>query len=103
MRSDSPVVLGRRLRLDLSRVTAADFEQRRLAYHQALQEEYFDSFQVTGTDSYTLRSGDTLWYLAEREFRVPVWLLRQYNPDVDFAKLPAGAKLVVPRVEPRRT
>ena len=102
MRVGSPVVLGRKVRLDLSRVSPETFEQRRLAYHQTIQEEYFDSFTVTGTDSYTLRRGDTLWYLAERQFRVPVWLLRQYNPDVDFARLPAGARLVVPRVEPRR-
>jgi membrane-bound lytic murein transglycosylase D len=82
-------------------VNPATFEQRRLAYHQALQEEFFEAYNVVDTESYTLKSGDTLWFLAERKFRVPVWLLRQYNPDIDFARLPVGIRLVIPRIESR--
>jgi membrane-bound lytic murein transglycosylase D len=101
MRAGTPVVLGRKTRLDFSRVTPETFEQRRLAYHQALQEEFFEAYNVVDTESYTLKRGDTLWFLAERKFRVPVWLLRQYNPDIDFARLPAGIELVIPRIESR--
>ena len=28
------------------------------------------------------RPGDNLWLLAEQQYRVPMWLLRQYNPDI---------------------
>ncbi len=28
-----------------------------------------------------------------------MWLLQQYNPDVDFADMRAGTELVVPKVE----
>jgi membrane-bound lytic murein transglycosylase D len=101
MRYETPLVIGRSLRLDLRRVPPEVFEQRRLAYHQALQEEFFSSYVVTGTRTHRLRSGESLWYLAERKFRVPVWLLRQYNPELDFGALPAGAKMVIPEVEPR--
>jgi membrane-bound lytic murein transglycosylase D len=100
-RAGTPVVLGRKTRLDFSRVTPETFEQRRLTYHQALQEEFFEAYNVVDTESYTLKRGDTLWFLAARKFRVPVWLLRQYNPDIDFARLPAGIKLVIPRIESR--
>ena len=48
-----------------------------------------------------LRKGDTVWELATHKYRVPVWLLRQYNPDLDFAALPAGVAMVVPIIEPR--
>jgi len=48
-----------------------------------------------------LRKGDTVWELATRTYRVPVWLLRQYNPDLDFGALPAGVAMVVPLIEPR--
>ena len=34
---------------------------------------------------HVLRRGETLWELATQRYRVPVWLLRQYNPDLDFA------------------
>jgi len=101
MRAGTPVVLGRKTKLDFSRVSPEAFEQRRLAYHQALQEEFFEAYSVVDTESYTLKRGDTLWHLAEEKFRVPVWLLRQYNPDIDFARLPAGVSLVIPRIESR--
>ena len=45
--------------------------------------------------------GDTLWELAEKRYRVPVWLLRQYNPTLDFSALQAGTRLAVPRIAPR--
>jgi membrane-bound lytic murein transglycosylase D len=101
MRSGAPVVIGQRARLDFSRVTPEAFERRRLEYHQTLQAEFFASYAVSGTDTHVLREGDTLWYLARREFEVPVWLLRQYNPDIDFGSLPTGATMIVPRIEPR--
>jgi membrane-bound lytic murein transglycosylase D len=48
-----------------------------------------------------LKRGDTLWYLAEERYQVPVWLLRQYNPTMDFSALQAGANLTIPRIAPR--
>jgi membrane-bound lytic murein transglycosylase D len=103
MRLSQPVVIGQRLKLDFSHVSAAEFEQRRLEYHQSLQNEFFEAFQVTGTEQHVLERGETLWYLAQHKYRVPVWLLRQYNPDLDFAALTPGAPLIVPIVEPRES
>ena len=102
MRFAQPVVIGQRLKLDFSHVSAQEFEQRRLEYHQSLQNEFFEAFTVTGTEQHVLESGETLWYLAQRKYRVPVWLLRQYNPDLDFAALTPGAQLIVPVIEPRQ-
>ena len=45
------------------------------------------------------RRGDSLWAVTQRFSRLPVWLLQQYNPDVDFADLHSGVQIVVPRVE----
>jgi membrane-bound lytic murein transglycosylase D len=101
MRYGQDLVIGRSLRLDLSRVTPEEFERRRLGHHRSLQEEFFDAYVVTGTERHILRRGETIWELATREYRVPVWLLRQYNPDLDFGSLPAGVAMVVPVIEPR--
>jgi membrane-bound lytic murein transglycosylase D len=101
MRIRSHIVIGRRIRLDFARVRPEVFEQRRLAYHKTLQEEFFESFEVTGTESRRLKTGDSLWELAEREYRIPVWLLRQYNPDLDFGALQVGTRLVIPVVNRR--
>ena len=101
MRRSSTVVIGRPTKLDFSRVSRETFERRRLEYHRTLQEEFFGSYTVTGTETHILRRGDTMWYLARQKYNLPVWLLRQYNPDLDFAALPAGSHMVIPSIEPR--
>jgi membrane-bound lytic murein transglycosylase D len=101
LRFDAPVAIGRKAKMDFSRVTPETFERRRLAYHHSLQAEYFAAFEVIGTRTHTLRSGDSLWYLAERKYAVPVWLIRQYNPDLDFSSLPVGTRMIIPEVGER--
>jgi membrane-bound lytic murein transglycosylase D len=101
MRYGTPLAIGRNKKLDFSRVSPAVFEQRRLAYHRELQEEFFDAWVVAGTTSHSLRRGESLWYIAHEKYEVPLWLLRQYNPDVDFGELHAGTTLVIPSIEPR--
>ena len=96
---NTPVVVGRRIRLDFSKVTAAQFEQKRRDYHQRLQAEYFAAHRITGTEVYIARRGDSLWSLTRRAADVPVWLLQQYNPDLNFAALRPGAQIVLPKVE----
>ena len=63
---------------------------------------FFDAYEVVGTDTHTLRRGDTLWELAEKRYRVPIWLLRQYNPKHDFSALQSGTRLTIPRIQPRQ-
>jgi membrane-bound lytic murein transglycosylase D len=37
--------------------------------------------------------------LTKRFSGLPIWLLRQYNPDLDFADLRPGTQIVMPRVD----
>ena len=60
------------------------------------------AYFVSGTETHVLSRGDTLWYLANKKLRVPEWLLRQYNPDLDFGALRIGTNLIVPVIEPRQ-
>ncbi len=101
MRYGQPVVVGRRLELDFSRVKPERFQQRRMAYHRLLQDAYFQDFRITGVQTYRVRPGDSLWTLAKRRADVPVWLLRQYNPDLDFDALRVGTAVRIPSVEHR--
>jgi membrane-bound lytic murein transglycosylase D len=100
LRPGRSVAIGRRLRLDFSRTPPAAFEEHRLAYHEALRREFFDTFEVEGTQEYVLRKGDTLWSLSRGEV-IPVWLLHQYNPDLDMASLRPGVRVTIPRVHRR--
>ena len=93
------VVIGQKLRLDFRRVKREEFEQRRRDYHGRLQAEFFATHRIVGTEIYIARRGDSLWSLTKRAAAVPVWLLQQYNPDLDFNDLKPGAQIILPRVE----
>ena len=95
-----PVRIGERVHLDFQKVTREAFESRRLEYHRTLQASYFASHRIVGTQVYIARSGDSLWTLTQgAKVQLPLWLLQQYNPAVDFADLRAGTQIVMPRVE----
>jgi membrane-bound lytic murein transglycosylase D len=93
------VVLGQYLTLDFGRVDAPTFEQRRRAYHQQIQSDFFAAYQIEEIESHVIKPGESLWILAARRYNVPVWLLRQYNPDLNFDRIPAGAVVRFPRLK----
>ena len=100
LRFGQPLVIGRRITLDFSKVDREAFEQLRLGHHQSLQTSYFDRHHIVATRTHRVTTGDSLWLLATRDYRIPLWLLRQYNPDVDFGTyLPPGVTLSIPVVE----
>jgi membrane-bound lytic murein transglycosylase D len=94
----SGVLIGRQFKLVFTHVTRAQFEERRRDYHRQLQTEYFAAHRISGSEVYVARRGDSLWTVTQRG-AMPVWLLQQYNPDVDFATLRPGTRIVLPRVE----
>jgi len=94
------VRIGERIRLDFQKVNAETFEARRREYHRALQAGYFASHRIVGTEVYIARAGDSAWTLSQRaRAQLPLWLLQQYNPEVDFAELRPGTQIVMPRVQ----
>jgi len=99
MSARKPVLVGHRLKLDFQKVAHDAFEQKRRGYHRELQAAYFAAHRIAGTEIYIARSGDSLWTVTKRAGLLPVWLLQQYNPDVDFAELRAGTQIVMPHVE----
>lgn len=99
MKYGRPVLIGHKLKLDFSKVTPEQFEQTRREYHRALQASYFAAHRILGTEIYIVRRGDSLWTVTQRFARLPMWLLQQYNPDVNFSEMRAGTELLVPKVE----
>ncbi len=94
------VTVGHRVKLDFSRVSARQFVEARRAYHQHLQEEFFAAHRIAGTENYSVKRGDSLWTIAQQHADMPVWLVAQYNPDVDFADVRPGTAITLPRVAP---
>jgi membrane-bound lytic murein transglycosylase D len=93
------VTLGHQVKLDFSKVSAPDFETVRRNYHQRLQETFFATHRIAGTDNYVVKRGESLWIIAQQHAEVPVWLVAQYNPDVDFNDVRPGTTITLPRVE----
>ena len=95
----SPMLIGQRIRLDFSRVTREVFETLRHEYHRELQAAYFAGHRIVGTEIHIARPGDSVWTLTQHRAQLPLWLLQQYNPDLDLTALRAGTQIVMPRVE----
>ncbi|MCY3940766.1 MAG: LysM peptidoglycan-binding domain-containing protein [Gammaproteobacteria bacterium] len=98
LRFGGPVSIGKRLRLDFSKVSRDTFTRRRVAFHHELQQAFFSDYHVVGVSEYRVRRGDSVWQLMRRN-DVPMWLLRQYNPGLDPDSLEVGAELMFPRLQ----
>ena len=95
----TPVRIGQRVKLDFASVKPEVFETLRREYHRELQAGYFAAHRIVGTEVYIARSGDSGWTLTQKSAQLPLWLLQQYNPDLDLAALRPGTQIVMPRIE----
>jgi len=92
----TPVEVGKRIRLDLGSVDAKTFEDRRVAYHRAKQDGFFRENIITGISEHVIARGESIWILSLREYDVPVWLFRQYNPGLDLHNVKPGTTVRFP-------
>jgi membrane-bound lytic murein transglycosylase D len=99
LHKDAGVRVGRKIKLDLSKVSAADFVAARREYHHHLQEEFFGAHRIAGTETYVVKHGESLWTIAQQRNDMPIWLVAQYNPDVNFNDVRPGTQITLPRVE----
>ncbi len=97
----TPIRIGQRLWLSFENVTPEEFHRRRVEYHQGIEEDFYRNFRVQGEMAYTIRTGDSIWYICNRNFEIPHWLLKKHNPDRDLGRLIAGQEITIPLVEAR--
>lgn len=95
---NQPVIVGDRLRLDFDRVSAEEFELRRRQYHIAQQENFFRNYRIQDVAQHRIAPNDNVARIARQQYSVPLWLLRQYNPDLDFRQIRVGDTVVFPVV-----
>ena len=99
MSASQPVVIGRRLKLDFSRVSVAQFESRRRDFHLAEQQKFFAEYRIQDVAHHTVAANDNIAALARSKYAVPMWLLRQYNPGLDFRSVQIGQTVMFPVLE----
>jgi peptidoglycan lytic transglycosylase D len=98
LHKNAMVTLGHKVKLDFSKVSAEQFAATRRDYHHHLQEDFFAGHRIAGTENYSVKRGESLWVIAQQHADLPIWLVAQYNPDVDFNDVRPGAAITLPRV-----
>jgi membrane-bound lytic murein transglycosylase D len=96
----TPVIIGERLQLEFGETSAVEFEAQRREFHVNLQQQFFSRYRIQDVDNYQVASNDNLGSIARRRYSTPIWLLRQYNPDLDFNRVQIGQEVIFPLLEP---
>lgn len=91
-----PLIVGNRLKLDFAETNQAEFELRRRQFHLAQQENFFRNYRINRLSHHQLAANENIATLARRDYSVPLWLLRQYNPELDFNRVRVGQTIVFP-------
>ena len=90
--------MGDRIRLEFGAIDVKTFENRRIAYHRSQQDSYFRENVIAGVTEHVVRRGESIWILALREYDVPVWLFKQYNPGLNLHKVTPGTTIRFPKM-----
>jgi membrane-bound lytic murein transglycosylase D len=77
-------------------VDAATFESLRGAWHKEQQDAFFRDYKIAGVTEHVVEQGESVWILALQRYDVPVWLFRQYNPELDLHNVRLGTRLSFP-------
>jgi membrane-bound lytic murein transglycosylase D len=93
--------IHQKVKIPLDNVSREQFEQARIEFHQELQEDFFGAYKIDSVQIYRVKRGDNIWTLCNDVFKLPLWLVKKYNPDVDFYNLKRAQKLAIPVVEKR--
>ena len=96
--SRAALQLGQRLRLpEITSDTVSRFEQMRSEYHQVLSEALKENYHLVGIETYTVKSGESLWDMSRR-LGFPLWLLYRLNPELRATGLSAGRSIRLPQL-----
>tara|TARA_A100000171_G_scaffold18789_1_gene17323 strand:+ start:2393 stop:4654 length:2262 start_codon:yes stop_codon:yes gene_type:complete len=99
MRFTDPVIIGQRLNVDVASLDQDAFELRRREYHLQQQQTFFKQYRIRDISRHELSANESISRLARQRYSVPLWLLRQYNPDLDFSRVRVGQTIVFPVVD----
>jgi membrane-bound lytic murein transglycosylase D len=92
------VQIGQSLKIPLSQVSKELFEERRFDYHKRLQEDFFSAYKIENLQPYYVDRGENIWIISRQKFNLPIWLIQQCNPAINFHQLRHSQKLMIPVV-----
>lgn len=99
MDGSDPVIIGQRLKVNVASLDQNAFEMRRREYHLQQQQAFFKQYRISNISRHQLSANESISRLARQRYSIPLWLLRQYNPDLDFSRVQVGQTILFPVVD----
>ncbi|MCK5323711.1 MAG: LysM peptidoglycan-binding domain-containing protein, partial [Desulfobulbaceae bacterium] len=99
IRFGKKIRINQSLNIPFQKIGAEEFEEKRYEFHKEVEEDFFVAYRVQGVRTYEIRKGDNIWTLCGAEFDMPFWLVKKYNPALDFNGLMPDQKIQIPVVE----
>ena len=93
--------VNQRIVIPIKEENLDQFKNQRIEYHMALEEDFYNQYQVIDTKKRIVKSGETLWSICHNDEQIPLWLLKKYNHDLDLEASNINASLVIPVVTAR--
>nr|MBF0223635.1 transglycosylase SLT domain-containing protein [Desulfobulbaceae bacterium] len=87
------------IKIPLGKVGKDLFEERRYEHHKEIEEDFFSAYKVVGIQAYSIKRGDNIWTLCQEELEIPFWLIKKYNPALNFESLMPKQQLTIPVIE----
>jgi len=89
-----------KLKVPFDRVSPDRFEEKRQEYHKAIQEDFFNNYEIKKLIVRNVKKGETLWEICNDHNSIPLWLLSSYNAEKDIHSINAGDPIVIPLIVP---
>jgi membrane-bound lytic murein transglycosylase D len=93
------IKVNQRIQLPLSEENIEDFNKKRLEYHMALEEDFYNQYQVTDVKSRKVKYGETLWSICNEEEEIPLWLFKKFNREIDIEKIRVNTEIIIPVIK----
>jgi membrane-bound lytic murein transglycosylase D len=89
------IPIGKKIKIPVNENTKQRFIAKRTEFHTAIQEDFFENFKIESYMDYQIKKGDSISVLAKK-FRIPQWIIKRVNKDINLANLAIGQKLIIP-------
>lgn len=99
MGRSSTIRINQELTIPGDKNTIDQFTRRRLEYHMALEEDFYNQYKVTELKPKVIVRGENLWQICNSEGEIPLWLLKKYNRHVNLGQLFPNMQLWMPVIE----
>ena len=89
------------IRVKFSKTRPSLFEEKRQEYHKAIQEDFFNNYEISKLAIRSVAKGETLWEICNELYTIPLWLLSSYNIDKNIRSLSVGEPIVIRVITPK--